>query len=79
VRHRRPLPQAIDTVTPPPLTSTLPPSEHTAAVDLDLDSLRARRCRPLPQDLDTASGKGATPPLPHYRYYMNVCMNVNEI
>jgi hypothetical protein len=48
-----------------PSTSTPPPSERTAAVDLDPASLGARHHRALPQALDTAFGEGATPPLPH--------------
>jgi hypothetical protein len=73
------LPRAVDTVTPPPWTLTLPHSELTAAVDLNPTSLRARHRCPLPQVPDTAFDEGATPPLPHYHCRVNVCRNVNEI
>jgi hypothetical protein len=70
--HHRHLPQVICVpllviVTSPPLTSTPPPSEHTATIDLDPTSLGVCHCHLLPQALDTASGEGDTPPLPHYR------------
>jgi hypothetical protein len=77
--HHRPLPQAVDTIAPPPSTSTLPPSERAVTVDLDPTSRGAHHSRPLPQALDTTSGEGATPPLPHYRCRVNVCRNMNEI
>jgi hypothetical protein len=67
-----PLPEAIPA--PPSSTSTPPPSERVATVNLDPTSLRAHHHHPLPQALDMVYSEGDTPPLPH----VTVCANVSE-